>query len=122
MNVLLFYYIIGRITIFIWICRVGAFISFLIMITLTALTDFISEEDLWPVWKKWQKKCLCIFIILCCLIFILPSKEEMIIFYVIPKIQSNEKLQEIPEKILNLFNKSIILLDNKISNKLKKEE
>lgn len=91
-----------------WIIKLDTFHAFsvgisIILIVALACIAFISDmEDEWKVFKVYFKYFIWIFPVFLFLATFLPTTKEMAAIIVLPKIINNEKLQEIPNKVLDL--------------------
>lgn len=59
-------------------------------------------KDYIYIWRKILKYSLLIFIVSLCFKIFLPTTKEIAAIIVLPKIINNEKLQEIPNKVMDL--------------------
>jgi hypothetical protein len=76
------------------------------------------DEDYFKVALLFYKRSFVIFIISLTIFLFLPSKEECIIYYIMPKIKNNETLINMPDKLIKTFDESIDLLNDKIKREL----
>ena len=68
----------------------------------------------WEDIKKWFFLQLSLGVLFLLLSVAIPSKEDFALIYVLPKIVNNEKVQQIPEKFLDVANKKLDeMLDKK---------
>jgi hypothetical protein len=59
-------------------------------------------KNVLPTWKKFSKYSIPLFIFFLSMGTFLPTTKEMAVLIVLPKIINNEKVQEIPNKVLDL--------------------
>lgn len=65
---------------------------------------------------SYTKKLFIICCILTTLSIIIPTKEEMAILYVVPKISNNEEAQKLPSNVLKTINSYLDDLSRKVSS------
>lgn len=72
-----------------------------VMAIIICSVDKDSKEIL-PTWKKVAKYFIPMFMLFLAMATFLPTTKEMAALIVLPKIINNEKIQEIPNKVLDL--------------------
>jgi hypothetical protein len=126
MNIQFFYFIISRIDNFNFINARIFFVTGIFSILGLIFLVYIYEENRFGIKEDWfnlflsiYKKGICIFIISSILCIVVPSKNELIFYYVSPKIKNNETLINMPEKTIKPVDDSIWnLLNDKIKREL----
>lgn len=103
-----------------WITRLESIGISMLIISVVSLFIFIVtffkylKHDIDSLYYKFS---ISVFVISIFIASMIPSTKEMAAIYVLPKIVNNEKIQGIPDKILDLSNK---WLDDLIRNQNEK--
>jgi hypothetical protein len=88
---------------------ITGFLSFLLgLLAFTCIIGLFScsiiqdFKEFLSIWKKFSKYSIPLFIIFLSVSVFLPTTKQMAALIVLPKIINNEKVQEIPQKLLDL--------------------
>ena len=81
-----------------------------------------KSKELKTFFEKWTKMFACTVVILSTLSVFTPDTKSMVAIYMIPKITNNEKIDNMPDKMLNIFDAKLDewmkdIVDNKKSKK-----
>ena len=74
----------------------------IVCITGAIITFCDGDEKYSRIWKKFVKYIASFFIIFLSIAVFLPTTKEMAAIMILPKIINNEKVQEIPQRLLDL--------------------
>jgi heme/copper-type cytochrome/quinol oxidase subunit 2 len=90
------------------------FMLFVIILSVGLLAD---DGLKWTEYKKIYTIsfiAMCIFIVL---VIIIPSSKTLAAMYLLPKMNSNEQIQEMPSKVLTIFNAKLDEWINNVAGK-----
>lgn len=99
---------------------VGIFLFFGIVfgiVIIAKIVYYCCEEEPEKIWLSIKKETIILFSVIFfgCLI---PSSKQAACIYIIPKIVNNEKIQEIPNNVIDLFNEGISeYIESKLTEK-----
>ena len=98
------------------LCGIASMISFFVLI---AARTGDADEDMCESAFKWMIRCLigCCFFITTTIFT--PDTKQMAAIIVVPKIVNNQKMQELPDKLLGLGEKWLDQLASKESKEKK---
>jgi len=110
MDSYIFLYLITRLSKILFVNILGIIGSFVWLVFLGIL--WITEPDNPFIdIKKFTKRAFISLIICLSLCVIIPNEREFAFIYVVPKLVKNEKITNIPDKILDIAN---LYIDNKL--------